>query len=47
MMVSAFPSRELGFGWKLSDQELELVNRNKRLNKKYIDTEAAVEITGR
>mmetsp|Transcript_73807 Transcript_73807/g.213587 ORF Transcript_73807/g.213587 Transcript_73807/m.213587 type:complete len:685 (+) Transcript_73807:660-2714(+) len=46
MMVSAFQSRELGFGWKLTDEELELVNR-KRLNEQYVDTEAAVEITGK
>ena len=42
-MVSAFQSREFGFGWTLSDQELELVNR-KRQNEQYVDKEAALEV---
>lgn len=46
MMVSAFQSRELGFAWKLSAQELELVNRQ-RENEQYVDKEAALEVTGK
>ena len=46
MMVSAFQSRDMGFAWKLSAEELELVN-NKRTNEQYVDTEAAIEVTGK
>ena len=46
MMVSAFQSREIGFGWKLTDQELHMVN-TKRDIEEYVDKEAALEVTGK
>jgi hypothetical protein len=45
-MVSAFQSRELGFGWTLTDEQLEMVN-NKRRNEEYVDKDAAIDITGK
>jgi hypothetical protein len=41
MMVSAFVSREFGFGLKLSRTQLEIVNR-KRDGEVYVDSSAAV-----
>ena len=46
MMVSAFQSREFGFGWKLTDQQLEVVNTT-REREEYVDKEAALEVTGK
>jgi hypothetical protein len=43
LMVSAFQSRELGFGLKISDAELEEINFS-RMGKKYKDEEAGVTI---
>ncbi len=44
-MISAFVSREFGFGMKLSDEELEMVNAY-RLGKNYSDRAAALEKRG-
>jgi hypothetical protein len=41
MMVSAFISREFGFGLKLSRTQLDIVNR-KRDGEVYVDLSAAV-----
>ena len=46
MMVSAFQSRDLGFAWQLSEEQLQMVNSN-RLNDEYVDKEAALDVTGR
>jgi hypothetical protein len=46
LMVSAFQCREFGFGYPLTDEELERVNA-KRLGEKYVDEEAAIDLTGR
>jgi hypothetical protein len=46
MMISAFQSREMGFAWKLTHEELERVN-NKRQNEEYVDQEAAIDVTGK
>ena len=43
-MLSAFVSREFGFGRDLSDNELAKINHEKRIGKTYIDTEAALEV---
>ena len=40
IMISAFQSREFGFGLHMSEQELALVNEYRR-DKKYQDEEAA------
>ena len=42
-IISAFQSREFGFGIKLSKIELDKVNCS-RNNKIYIDTEVAINI---
>ena len=41
VMISAFQSREFGFGRPLTEDELRRVNE-KRKGEKYVDTEAAV-----
>ena len=41
VMISAFQSREFGFGMELTSEELQKVNE-KRENEKYIDKDAAV-----
>jgi hypothetical protein len=41
MMVSAFVSREFGFGLKLSSSQLAVVNR-KREGECYIDSDASI-----
>ena len=46
MMVSAFQSREYGFGWKLTAQELDMVNA-KRQGVVSVDKDAALEVTGK
>ena len=43
-MLSAFVSREFGFGRDLSEDELAKVNHEQRIGKTYIDTQAAVEV---
>ena len=44
-MLSAFVSREFGFGRELSKEELDKVNHERRgANKTYIDKQAAIEI---
>jgi hypothetical protein len=43
LMVSAFQSREFGFGMKMSERDLEIVNEHRR-GKKYTDSAAALEI---
>ena len=43
LMLSAFQSREFGFGFEMTPQQLEEVNR-KRSNEHYVDTNAAVDI---
>ena len=45
LMISAFQSREMGFGWDLSVEQLEKVNVIRR-GKKYHDEDAAVEVNG-
>ena len=46
-MLSAFVSREFGFGRTLTEQELARVNEKRRANgATYIDTQAAMEIQG-
>jgi hypothetical protein len=42
-MVSAFQSREFGFGMKMTERDLEIVNEHRR-GKKYTDSAAAIEI---
>jgi hypothetical protein len=42
-MLSAFISREFGFGQDLSDYELAKINHEQRIGKTYIDTQAALE----
>jgi hypothetical protein len=43
-MLSAFVSRELGFGRTLTDDELVRINLERRIGKTYTDTQAATEI---
>ena len=43
-MLSAFISREFGFGRQLSDDELAKINEEQRIGKTYIDTQAALEV---
>ena len=45
LMISAFVSREFGFGMDLSEEDLQKVNRE-RHGKKYSDEEAATKING-
>lgn len=42
-MISAYQSRELGFGWKLNEDELQRVNQS-RHGGVYRDQDAAIEI---
>jgi hypothetical protein len=44
-MISAFQSREFGFGEVVSEEQLKEVNK-KRKNKKYKDLKAAAEAGG-
>jgi hypothetical protein len=44
-MISAFQSREFGFGVNLTDEQLERVNR-KRRGEKYKDEDAAISKLG-
>ena len=47
IMVSAFQSREFGFGMDMSDSELEAVNIKKRRgNQRYADEEASQAVHG-
>jgi hypothetical protein len=45
-MLSAFVSREFGFGRQLTEAELVKINYERRrgINKTYTDTQAAMEI---
>ncbi|KAI2497747.1 hypothetical protein MHU86_16742 [Fragilaria crotonensis] len=43
-MLSAFVSREFGFGRDLSEDELAKINEQQRIGKTYIDSQAAVEV---
>jgi hypothetical protein len=43
-MLSAFVSRELGFGRRLTADELTTINNERRIGKTYKDTQAAEEI---
>ena len=43
-MLSAFVSREFGFGRDLSEDELAKINHEQRIGKTYIDTQAAMEV---
>ncbi|KAI2511392.1 hypothetical protein MHU86_3003 [Fragilaria crotonensis] len=43
-MLSAFVSREIGFGRTLTDDELVRINSERRIGKTYTDTQAATEI---
>ena len=45
VMVSAFKSREFGFGMELTQQQLDEINK-KRKNESYSDEEAAVQVHG-
>ncbi|KAI2496105.1 hypothetical protein MHU86_18382 [Fragilaria crotonensis] len=45
LMLSAFQSRETGFGLKLSSIQLSEINESRR-NKNYVDVDAAIAIHG-
>ena len=45
LMLSCFCSRELGFGFPLSQEVLDAINK-KRENESYIDEKAAIEVYG-
>ena len=45
LMISAFVSREFGFGWEITSEQLELVNA-RRFNTNYNDQKAAIIING-
>ena len=45
MMVSVFVSRVFGFGMEIAEEELAKINQL-RLNKKYVDEEAATYLNG-
>ena len=47
IMVSAFQSRELGFGMNLSDDDLKTVNQWKKDRPDYTDTESAIKLNGK
>lgn len=40
-MISAFQSREFGFGYHLTEEDLEIVNAYRRINNTYTDEESA------
>ena len=46
IMLSAYQSRELGLGLKISQEDLKEIN-NSRKGKKYCDIDAAIEIYGK
>ena len=46
-MLSAFVSREFGFGWLLTGDKLARINSQRRTNgATYTDTHAAMEVLG-
>ena len=46
VMISTFVSREFGFGYELSGEDLQKVNKEREGNKQYSDEEAATKVKG-
>ena len=44
-MISGFVSRELGFGWDITEEQYDAINRS-REGQKYMDQDAAKKVKG-